>query len=290
MNTKPSIESISFIGLGLIGMSLLRALRSTPIAVEAGIIFSGFDPSFTEADIEEAGMLGLDRFVEDREELFSADVVVLAAPVMTNIALLDEAARLSPPTTIIADVSSTKADIFKRAQELNLPYFGLHPMAGKELQGFRESSPELFKEMPIFLCHDNKLPYRGRGLILSQMIESIAGAMITSNPIAHDRIMARVSHLPQLMSTLLIDYCSSQLRVSGPGFASLTRLAGSPWEIWHDIIGTNNKNIAEALEEFAMKLIELSWEVRDIDNESLESRFDEANRLHKYMQLPGWRT
>ncbi|ABB24891.1 prephenate dehydrogenase [Pelodictyon luteolum] len=289
MNVKPPIESISFIGLGLIGMSLLRALRRSSIALETGIVFTGFDPSFSETDKEDARILGLDRFVEDREELFSADIVVLAAPVQANIAMLDEAARLAPPSTIITDVSSTKANIFHRAEELNLPFIGMHPMAGKELQGFRESAEDLFKDMPIFLCHKDDLLTSMRAEAFKDMLSSVAGDTVMIDPDRHDWIMARISHLPQLISTVLIDYCSPELRRTGAGFASLTRLAGSPWEIWRDIIGTNSKNIADALEVFATKLVELSWEVRDLENESLESRFNQANKAYKFMRLRGWR-
>ena len=63
---KSPIRSISFIGLGLIGMSLLRAIKHSPLALENKILFQGFDPNFTDCDRESVETLGLDRFTADK--------------------------------------------------------------------------------------------------------------------------------------------------------------------------------------------------------------------------------
>jgi len=151
MSSPQPIRTISFIGLGLIGMSLVKALkRSTPDGATSPIVI-GYDPSFTQSDREAVLQFGLDRFTDNRKELFGADLVVLAAPVETNIALLDELKKLAPPSTLVADVSSTKALICRRAEELSIPFIGMHPMAGKEQQGYRESSEELIQGTRMIL-------------------------------------------------------------------------------------------------------------------------------------------
>ncbi len=103
-------------------------------------------------------------------------------------------------------------------------------------------------------------------------------------PDEHDRIIAKISHLPQLLSTLLMTYCGESISKSGPGFATLARLAGSSWEIWRDIIATNSENIAEELERFSRELALLSDEIRQRDLGQLESRFSEANRLYQTLK------
>lgn len=279
MTVTPPVTSVTVVGLGLIGMSLLRAMKAAPAAVEAGVRFIGFDPGFSEADREEALRLGLDRFVPDREELFRSDLVILAAPVEANIAMLGEIARLAPHRALLADVSSTKALISRKARELGLPFVGMHPMAGKEQQGFRESSPDLFRGQPMILCDEGGELESERGRFLTALLEETGCRISRMDPEEHDRAVARVSHLPQLLSTLLMEHCAGELEQSGPGFATLTRLAGSPWAIWRDIVATNSQNIALELEHFSMELMELSREVRAGMQETLESRFNEANRL-----------
>ena len=140
---KSPIRSISFIGLGLIGMSLLRAIKRSPLALESNILFQGFDPNFTDSDRQCVETLGLDRFTADKNILYTADLIILSAPVEVNIALLGEIKQLAPPLTLVSDVSSTKSLIAHRARELDLPFLGMHPMAGKEQQGYRESHEDL---------------------------------------------------------------------------------------------------------------------------------------------------
>ena len=136
---KSPVRSISFIGLGLIGVSLLRALKRSPLALESSILFQGFDPNFTDDDRESVEILGLDFFTSYKNTLYTADLISLSAPVEVNIALLAEIKQLAPPSTLVSDVSSTKSLIARRARELALPFLGMHPMAGKEQQGYRES-------------------------------------------------------------------------------------------------------------------------------------------------------
>ncbi len=281
---KSPIRSISFIGLGLIGMSLLRAIKCSPLALESNILFQGFDPNFTDGDRQCVETLGLDRFTDDKAILYTADLIILSAPVEVNIALLGEIKQLAPPSTLVSDVSSTKSLIAHRARELDLPFLGMHPMAGKEQQGYRESHEELLHGRRIILCDDNHLLDGDKGSFLVALLESAGCTTLAMTPDEHDRIIAKVSHLPQLLSTLLMNYCGESISKSGPGFATLARLAGSSWEIWRDIIATNSENIAMELEHFSRELALLSSEIRQHDLGPLESRFNEANQLYQTLK------
>ena len=281
---KSPVRSISFIGLGLIGMSLLRALKRSPLALESAIIFQGFDPNFTDGDCESVEKLGLDRFTADKNILYTADLIILSAPVEVNIALLEEIKQLAPPSTLVSDVSSTKSLIARRARELALPFLGMHPMAGKEQQGYHESHEELLQGRLVILCDDNNLLAGEKGAFLVALLQSAGCTTLSMGAEEHDRIIAKVSHLPQLLSTLLMTHCGESISRSGPGFATLTRLAGSRWEIWRDIIATNSDNIADELEHFSRELAQLSGEIRQRDLRPLESRFNEANRLYQTLK------
>ena len=284
MTEHPPIRSISFIGLGLIGMSLLRAIKRSPLAVKSNILLQGFDPNFTESDRHRVTELGLEQFIEDKKKLYSADLIILSAPVEANIALLEEIKLLAPPTTLVSDVSSTKSLIARKAFELDIPFIGMHPMAGKEQQGYRESHEELLQGRRIILCDNKSLLSGKKGIFLIDLLHSAGCSTLCMTPDEHDRIIAKVSHLPQLLSTLLMAYCGDSIHSSGPGFATITRLAGSSWQIWRDIIATNSDNIADELEHFSRELARLSQEVREGNLERLESRFSDANRLYQILK------
>lgn len=284
MSVESPIRSISFIGLGLLGMSLLQAIKHSPLALESDILFQGFDPNFTDDDRESVESLGVDRFTDDKKALYQADLIILSAPVEINIALLDEISQLAPPTTLVSDVSSTKSLIARRARDLGLPFLGMHPMAGKEQQGYRESNAELLHGRRIILCDDNNLLAGDKGAFLVALLESAGCTTLLMTPEEHDRVIAKISHLPQLLSTLLMTWCGDSISKSGPGFATLARLAGSSWDIWRDIIATNSDNIADELEHFSRELDLLSHEVRKHDLGQLESRFNESNRLYQTLK------
>ena len=284
MTEHPPISSISFVGLGLIGMSLLRAIKRSPLAIENHILLQGFDSNFTDSDRERVTELGLEQFIEDKKMLYSADLIILSAPVEVNIALLDEIKLLAPPTTLVSDVSSTKSLIARRAWELDLPFIGMHPMAGKEQQGYHESHEDLLQGRRVILCDDKSLLSGKKGTFLIELLHSAGCTTLCMNPDEHDRIIAKISHLPQLLSTLLMAYCGDSIGKSGPGFATFTRLAGSSWQIWQDIIATNSDNIAEELERFSTELTKIAQEVRQHDLKLLESRFSDANRLYQTLK------
>jgi prephenate dehydrogenase len=284
MSEQPPIKNISFIGLGLIGMSLLRALKHSELARKSNIIFQGFDPNFSKSDCEAVQNQGLDLFTDNKTTLYNADLIILSAPVEINIALLEEIKQLAPPSTLVSDVSSTKSLIAQKARELQLPFIGMHPMAGKEQQGYRESHEELLYGRRVILCDDKGLLREPKGAFLLELLESAGCTPLSMNAEEHDRVVAKTSHLPQLLSTLLMTHCGDSISKSGPGFATLARLAGSPWQIWRDIIATNHDNIAEELEHFSTELATLSREVRHLDLEQLESRFDKANQLYQTLK------
>ena len=284
MTEHPPISSISFVGLGLIGMSLLRAIKRSPLAIENHILLQGFDSHFTDSERQRVTELGLEQFIEDKKMLYSADLIILSAPVEVNIALLNEIKLLAPPTTLVSDVSSTKSLIARRAWELDLPFIGMHPMAGKEQQGYHESHEDLLQGRRVILCDDKSLLSGKKGTFLIELLHSARCTTLCMTPDEHDRIIAKISHLPQLLSTLLMAYCGDSIGKSGPGFATFTRLAGSSWQIWQDIIATNSDNIAEELERFSTELTKIAQEVRQHDLKLLESRFSDANRLYQTLK------
>jgi prephenate dehydrogenase len=279
---QQSIHTISFVGLGLIGASLMQALKRAAEATGRKIEMIGFDPGFSDEDIAAiTGEFGLDRFETDPAKLYDADLVVLCAPVNANIALLDEVKRHIRENTVVSDVSSTKVEIAAKAKSLGIGFIGMHPIAGREQQGYRAASAELLAGRLVILCPGND---NAEAAELSELLAAAGCKPLFMTPEEHDRVYANISHLPQLVSTALMDHCRDNVAWAGPGFASVTRLAGSPWVVWRDIVETNRSNIADELEAFSALLAEVAREMRGCDFGSLESKFREANDLYQRLQ------
>ena len=285
---RQHIRRISFVGLGLIGASLMQAVRKASGFAGRHIELVGWDPGFTPEDVAcVTGGLGLDRFESDPAKLYDADVIVLCAPVMTNIALLEEVTIHAPEGSFVTDVSSTKMLIAERAASLGLDFIGMHPIAGREQQGYLAASPELLDGRLLIVCSGDSLPETGHAGEFFGLLEAAGCIPAAMTPEEHDRIYANISHLPQLISTTLMTHCRQNIDRSGPGFASVTRLAGSPWPVWRDIVSTNSANIAEELETFAARLAQLAAEVRELKLDRLEKGFLDANRLYQSLQHGG---
>ncbi|ARM31666.1 prephenate dehydrogenase/arogenate dehydrogenase family protein [Prosthecochloris sp. HL-130-GSB] len=278
-----SISSIAIVGLGLIGASLLQALRRAAQDAGMTIHFRGYDPAFDQKDVDRIGTLGLDCFETDKQRLYDSDIIILAAPVHTNIWLLDEIATFAAPGTLVTDVSSTKQAIDRRASRLGIRFLGMHPIAGKERHGYQESCDSLFRNKTVIFCGSQGILEAADAKAFMELVSLAGGNVSVMGPEEHDRAVACVSHLPQLLSTALINHCCNDIPVSGPGFATLTRLAASPWHIWKDIIETNREHIGEELRAFGNELIALADDVEHKRMETIRNRFDSANTLHELL-------
>jgi prephenate dehydrogenase len=187
-----------------------------------------------------------------------ADVVVLAAPPRANLRLLRRVARLVPPGLPITDVTSVKVPIVTEARRLRLRGFvGGHPMAGRERSGFGAASAALFRGRPWILVpgRDRRAWRRVR-----RLVRDAGGQPVSMTAAAHDRVMARLSHLPQLAAwaldaTARRDAATRRrIGLAGPGFRDMTRLARSPKGLWLEILEANRAEVTRALAELRSAL------------------------------------
>src|SRR6185295_8563054 len=121
----------------------------------------------------------------------------------------------------------TKVMICHKAERLGVPFLGGHPMAGLEHSGPEAANADLFQNAPYFLCRVKSTP-DGAVEQMQELAQAIGAAAQVISPEDHDRLVARVSHLPQILSTLLAGHTAAHKELAGPGLRSMTRLAGSP--------------------------------------------------------------
>ena len=272
----PVFERVAVVGLGLIGGSVALAARQT---WPAGLVIGVDDkPVLERAMLRHA----IDVAADDPVVLAEADLVVLAAPVRANLALLADLEEHVRGAAVVTDVGSTKRDVVAAARALpsRLTFVGGHPLGGAPRSGIDHARPDLFRDRPwLFTPPDDR-----RGDALDRLRRFVAGFGAVPHvlaPDAHDRLLAFLSHVPQLAASALMRVVGDAigedgLALSGRGLADTTRLASSPADIWRDICATNADEIGAALDALIAEL----RTVRDglTDGGTIDRTFDAAAR------------
>jgi prephenate dehydrogenase len=272
---EPPFRTISIIGLGLIGGSIALAVRERWPEIR----IAGVDRKAVLAHALGSG--AIDRAADSAADAADADLIILAAPVRQNLKLLAEIAQRLPAATVVTDVGSTKRGIVDAAAALGCASFvGGHPIGGAEQGGFGFARPDLFRHRPwIFTPAPSTLAASVDRLF--EFARGLGARPSTMDATEHDRVMAFLSHLPQLTASALMDVIGSSagegaLRLAGRGLVDTTRLASSPAETWRDVCATNADAVADALDQLIARLSELRADLRTGD--AVNRVFAEAAR------------
>ena len=252
----PIFQKIGIVGLGLIGGSVALAARELwPAALVIAV---------DNKDVLETAMRlhAIDVAADDPVVLAEVDLVILAAPVRQNIEMLaglDEHVR---QPAVVTDTGSTKRAVIEAARALpsKFTFIGGHPLGGSAKGGLENARPDLFKGRPWLLTPSSEA---GDALEkLTAFVSALGAEPRIIDAAAHDRVLAFLSHLPQLTASALMQVVGDAvgqegLALAGRGLADTTRLASSPAEIWRDITATNADEIAPALDELIATLQDL---------------------------------
>jgi len=269
-------QSICIIGLGLMGGSLALALRGYC----ARLIGVDTVPS-TLALARQKNVVDL--ATDDlTEALAQADLVILAAPVRANLALLEKIPLIHPDPISIIDLSSTKSMIVASMNQLpeGFEALGGHPMCGKEKSGLSHADGKLFWDATFALTETEHTTPELRNLA-EQMIRIISAKALWIDAPTHDRWAAATSHLPYLVSSALAASTPSEAApLIGPGFQSTGRLAGSDITMMVDILTTNHQQVLDALARYRITLEEIERTLRNASDE-LPGLLEKANKNYK---------
>jgi prephenate dehydrogenase len=253
MSRRPRrTPTVAVAGLGLVGGSIARGLTRSGWRV-LGVDRAGPLKAALAARAIARGFGSLPAAARE------AQVVVLAAPPAANRRLLRTLAAMRRRPPVVTDVGSVKGPICAEARHLGLRGFvGGHPMAGRERSGFAAASPDLFRGRTWVLVHAPAAA--GQARVVARMARALGARVKRMDAAAHDRAVAFVSHLPQLVAWALRQaagrdrVAARHLGVAGPGFADMTRLAASPPGLWRDILRENHEEVARALAAFRAAL------------------------------------
>lgn len=228
-------KKVGIIGLGLIGGSIAKRLKANGCEV--------YTVKSKSLDVERAKKWVKKVFSALDELVQEIDLLVIATPLSQIIPIAKKIKATRP--LLIVDVGSVKEQIVKEFCKLtrkNVEFFSTHPMAGSEKKGFEASDADLFEKAPWIVT-----PHRKNRTSLDAWIRSLGAKPISMSAKEHDEKMALISHLPTLISILLLKFAKIQdpksLRIAGPGFKSMTRLALGNQELIKDFFKSNAKNI-----------------------------------------------
>jgi prephenate dehydrogenase len=246
-------QRIGIVGVGLIGASLAGALR------RSGSYVVGFDSSTPAASTAlEKGLV--DETAGDLSgAVQNADVVILAVPVLAILGLLPVVDALARPDALILDTGSVKRPIVEAMQTLPgaCRAVGGHPLAGSERSGSGAANSDLFRGRPFILTASvASSPAAKEGA--REIVRRVGARPVTMDAERHDRVLARTSHLPQLLaSSLAASLELGDVDAAGPGLRDMTRLAGSDVAIWNDILMLNRGHLVNEAHRFIARLQEM---------------------------------
>ena len=261
---------VTIIGTGLIGGSIGLALKKK---------------NWQKAEITgyarkpETGRLALEMGAVDKFELSlakavrSADVIIIATPVLTIKDILVQITPLLRRDCIVTDTASTKLQVMKWAKAIlpsSVNFVGGHPMAGKEVFGIEAADANLFADRVYCIMQSpNNNPTAVQ--MITDMVENLGAVPLYLDAQEHDKLVAGISHLPFLLSAALTLVTTQNpswpgmSRLASSGYRDLTRLASGNPEINASICETNQSAIVYWIDEFIKELHKLRTSVAKDD-------------------------
>lgn len=282
---KHEVLSIGFVGLGLIGGSIAKAIRR----VFPNYKIIGFDTD-KEALVTAVEEGTLDQAVTDvRSEFYDCDYIFLCTPVGHNMAYLSILSECLNPNCIITDVGSVKGPIHEMVKTLGMEkrFIGGHPMVGSEKSGYSACTDRLIENAYYFLTPTKKVAPE-KVTELNSFIEELGAMTVHLEAEQHDRITAAISHVPHLIACELVhsvrkldDKDGMLKQLCAGGFKDITRIASSSPEVWEQITVSNRKNIAELLENMIADLNDLLDAVKATENDYINHYFETAGKYRE---------
>lgn len=251
-----------FIGLGLIGGSILKALKKcypdcTTVAASRSL-----------APLQEAlADKNLDTITTsiDKENFGDCDYIFLCTPVKTISIYLEMLAPIINESCIITDVGSVKGCIHETVEKLNLEknFIGGHPMAGSEKTGYANSSSTLLKNA-FYAITPTSLTKKESLEEYADIVKNIGAIPIITDYTTHDYSVAGISHLPHIIASTLVNLIKASdndeklmKQLAAGGFKDITRIASSSPEMWEQICLSNSTAILSLLNDYINSLTDV---------------------------------
>jgi cyclohexadieny/prephenate dehydrogenase len=285
-------STVTIIGLGLIGSSLARIIKSASLAER--LILTDKNPDV----LAKARTLGLGDHIEHdvSRAVEHADLVVMAVPVGAMAAVTAQIASALKDGAVITDTGSTKVSVINDMAPHVPPhavFIPSHPIAGTEYSGPEAGFESLFKDR-YWIVTPNDAPAADVDRLMGFLRGT--GAIVESMDSAyHDKVLAITSHLPHLIAYTIVgtafdleqDLQNDVIRFSASGFRDFTRIASSDPIMWRDVFMKNSDAVLEMLQRFNEDLSYLQRAIRWQEADKLEELFTRTRDIRKRIKDAG---
>ena len=251
MNNK---KKIGFVGLGLIGGSIAKAIRQYYPDYEI-VAFDKNKETLALATQESA----IDVACTTIDDNFdNCNYIFLCAPVSYNTAYLKQLKAHINEDCILTDVGSVKTSIHKEVIALGMEehFIGGHPMAGSEKSGFVNAKAMLIENAYYIITPTDKVA-KEKVDAYAAFVESLKALPVVLGYEEHDYITGAISHLPHIIASALVKFVKDKdgkeelmKHLAAGGFKDITRIASSSPTMWQHICLKNKDNIVTILDEY----------------------------------------
>ncbi len=279
------IKTYGFVGLGLIGGSIARAIKAsgTPSRIIAytphrETVDKAFQEKIVDTPLYSIG-----------QEFRDCDYIFLCAPVEINNDNLRTLLPYLSPRTTITDIGSVKTPIHELVKELSLEsqFIGGHPMAGTERIGFSNSKAGLL-ENAYYIITKTEYSSEERVNDYQELVRSLGAIPLVVSYQQHDFITAAISHVPHVISASLVNLVRNndspdQLMktIAAGGFKDITRISSSSPVMWNQICMTNSDNISELLGRYIDALCDIKLAIDEHDQDKVMDFFSSAREYRE---------
>lgn len=269
-----------FIGLGLIGGSIAKALKEK----KRDVFIYAYDinqDSLLLAQKEHIVDTALDAIDASFSE---CDFLFLCAPVSCNDQNLLLLKQYLPSDCILTDVGSVKTGIHQQISALDLDYLfiGAHPMTGSERCGYANSKARLLENAYYILTPSDAVS-SDKVSLYQKLVAEIGAIPLILSYKQHDYVTAAVSHLPHVIASSLVNLVRTSdspdgimKLIAAGGFKDITRIASSSAPMWQQICLTNAQNISQLLDDYIHALSEIKASIDAKSETEIYDFFDSA--------------
>ncbi|GMT43051.1 MAG: prephenate dehydrogenase [bacterium] len=283
-NKNLFFESAVIIGVGLIGGSIARALKTCSLA--GRIVGCGRSRENLDTALE----LGIiDQKAPPEEAVKNADIIFLCTPVLSILPMLRKIAPRIKPGALVTDAGSTKKEIVEGAQKIaggDFVFIGSHPIAGTEKSGAASSSENLFDGRKCIITPAPDTPSDALRK-LKAFWERAGMETSVMDPEIHDRVFGAVSHLPHMVVAALVNAVLNEdrgdelLEYAAGGFKDFTRIASSPPDMWSDIALSNAGPLEDLIGKVKNQLDSIEAAIRAKDKNRLLEIFGKSRKFRQ---------
>lgn len=269
---------IAIIGLGLMGGSLARRLRGF-----RGCTIVAYNRSRESLELALADGVIDEAHDTPGDAIEGADLVILCLYPQLNVDVVRENADRLKTGAVITDVTGVKGFMIRELKKIlpkDVEFLGGHPMAGREVGGYKSSTDTLFDNAPYIIT-----PVEGNTAEAIQLVRDMAKyigcrTVVTTTPDEHDSIIAYTS---QLMHIVAVALCESPLLERAESFAGgslqdCTRIAVINEKMWSELFVENREHLAHRIEEFQNTLENMKQATLAGDRDKLEEIMKHATK------------